>query len=348
MSTSVITLSYTSTTPVTSPTTTNVNYNVTLANDTGNISIPVTDHDVSTSLDLFGKQSTEYGQGFWANMIHLLENYNNEKEPRNPIVGQLWYTGTKLLVCTKHPTTLITDTEYLSKPKTFTSGAEWAQIVSTPTVVGVGGGAPTAAFTLDKTYVDNRAVTLDVAPALTADDTTGKIWYDTNDNVCKILVDIAGTKTWKSINSVTVSSTSPGNNTIGQLWYDITNNILKISNGFIKDSSGNPTTQVDWLLVANTAKKLTVANPSSAYTIAATDLGQFINISNDVTLSANMGEGFYFSLYNKTTSAKNITWASPLVITVNGDTNSKTSPVTIAPKSLINVYYTSNTEILLK
>lgn len=346
MSTSVITLSYSSTVPVTSPTTTNVNYNVVLANDTGTISIPIADHDVSTSLELFGKQSTEYGQGFWANMIHLLENFNHEKEPRNPIVGQLWYTGTKLLVCTKHPTTLITDAEYITKSKTFSSGAEWSEIVANPTSISL--GTPTAVFTLDKTYVDNRSVTLDTAPTLTIDDTVGKIWYDTNDNVCKILVNVAGTKTWKSINSVTVSSTSPGNNTIGQLWYDITNNILKISNGFINDSSGNPTTQVDWLLVANVPKRLTVANPSSAYTIVATDLGKLINISNNITLSSGMGEGFYFSLYNKTTSAKNITWASPLVITVNGDTTAKTSPVTIAPKSMITVYYTTETEVLLK
>lgn len=347
MSSSVITLSYSSTLPVSSPTTTNVNYNVTLANDTGNISIPITDHDVSTSLDLFGKQSTEYGQGFWANMIHLLENFNNEKEPRNPIIGQLWYTGKKLLICTKHPTTLITDTEYLTKPKTFTSGAEWSEIVANPTVISAT-GTPTAAFTLDKAYVDSRSVTLDTAPTLTTDETVGKIWYDTNDNVCKILVNVSGTKTWKSINSVTVSSTSPGNNTIGQLWYDITNNILKISNGFIKDSSGNPTTQVDWLLVANPVKKITVANPSSAYTIAATDLGQLINISNDITLTSGLGEGFHFSLYNKTTITKSIKWAAPLVITVNGDTTAKTSPATIPPKSLITVYYTSDTEVLLK
>lgn len=347
MSTSVITLSYSST-PVTSPTTTNVNYNVTLANNTGTISIPVTDHDVSTSLDLFGKQSTEYGQGFWANMIHLLENFNNEKEPRNPIVGQLWYTGTKLLICTKHPTTLISDADYLTKPKTFLSGAEWSEIVANPTVVSSTGGTPTAAFTLDKTYVDNRSVTADTAPTLTADDAVGKLWYDTNDNVCKILVSDSGNKVWKSINSVTVSSTSPGNNTIGQLWYDSTNNILKISNGFIKDSSGNPTTQIDWLLVANPVKKLTVANPSNAYTISATDLGQFINITNNVTLSANMGEGFYFHLYNKSSSAKNITWSSPLIVIVNGDATAKTSPLILAPKTHMTVYYTSNTEILLK
>jgi hypothetical protein len=346
MSTSVITLSYSSALPVTSPTTTNVNYNVVLANDTGTISIPLTDHDVSTSLELFGKQSTEYGQGFWANMIHLLENFNHEKEPRNPIIGQLWYTGTKLLICTKHPTTLITDAEYITKPKTFSSGAEWSEIVANPTTLSA--GVPTAVFTLDKAYVDSRAVTVDTEPTLTTDEVAGKIWYDTNDNVCKILVNMSGTKTWKSINSVTVSPTSPGNNTIGQLWYDITNNILKISNGFINDSSGNPTTQVDWLLVANVPKRLTVANPSSAYTIVATDLGKLINISNNITLSSGMGEGFYFSLYNKTTSAKNITWASPLVITINGDTTAKTSPVTIAPKSMITVYYTSETELLLK
>jgi hypothetical protein len=347
MSTSVLTLTYSSTLPTTSPTTTNVNYNVTLANDTGNITIPLTDRDVSTSLDLFGKQSTEYGQGFWANMIHLLENFNNEKEPRNPIVGQLWYTGKKLLVCTKNPTTLITDADYITKAKTFSSGAQWSEITTTPTVTSLT-GTPTAAFILDKAYVDNRSVTMDTDPVLTNDDVPGKIWYDTNDNVCKILVNIAGTKTWKSINSISVSPTSPANNVIGQVWYDNTNNLLKISNGFIKDSSGNPTTQVDWIIVNNPVKKITQNNPTSNYTLTISDLGSNINTAKDITLSSTIGEGFYVTVFNKATTAINVTWSSPLVITVNGDTTVKTSPVTIPPKSLITVMYMSNTEILLK
>jgi len=161
-------------------------------------------------------------------------------------------------------------------------------------------------------------------------------------------VNIAGTPTWKPINSISVSPTSPANNVIGQVWYDNTNNLLKISNGFLKDSSGNVTTQVDWIIVNNPVKKITQSNPSSNYTLTISDLGNNINTTHDITLSSTIGEGFYATVFNKSTTAVNVTWSTPLVITVNGDTTVKTSPVTIPPKSLITIMYMSNTEVLLK
>jgi hypothetical protein len=45
----------------------------------------------STSLTLFGKNITNYGELFNENFIHLLENFSNSSAPLYPITGQIWY-----------------------------------------------------------------------------------------------------------------------------------------------------------------------------------------------------------------------------------------------------------------
>lgn len=45
----------------------------------------------STSLDLIGNYTNEYGEEFWSNILHLTENFCNDDPPRFPIQGQFWY-----------------------------------------------------------------------------------------------------------------------------------------------------------------------------------------------------------------------------------------------------------------
>ena len=45
----------------------------------------------ATSLDLVGRNKTDYGRIIAASQLHILENFANATAPRNPIPGQLWY-----------------------------------------------------------------------------------------------------------------------------------------------------------------------------------------------------------------------------------------------------------------
>ena len=48
----------------------------------------------SSSLSLFGRNSSGYGQGLDTNLIRMLENFSNPTPPSNPILGQLWFNTT--------------------------------------------------------------------------------------------------------------------------------------------------------------------------------------------------------------------------------------------------------------
>jgi len=48
----------------------------------------------ATSLTLYGRGATEYGQGIQQNLIGLLENFASSSAPKYPVPGQLWYNTT--------------------------------------------------------------------------------------------------------------------------------------------------------------------------------------------------------------------------------------------------------------
>lgn len=45
----------------------------------------------ATSLTLYGRGATEYGQGLQQNLVYMLENFANSTAPKYPMAGQLWY-----------------------------------------------------------------------------------------------------------------------------------------------------------------------------------------------------------------------------------------------------------------
>ena len=72
-----------------------ITYQIILSNGTFLTAIPETAiNTTSTSLDLFGRGLTEYGEKLQNNLVHLLENFADSSPPSNPIVGQLWYDTT--------------------------------------------------------------------------------------------------------------------------------------------------------------------------------------------------------------------------------------------------------------
>ena len=50
--------------------------------------------DTSTSVNLIGKNYTNFGELLNENLLHLLENFANANAPTNPTEGQLWYDST--------------------------------------------------------------------------------------------------------------------------------------------------------------------------------------------------------------------------------------------------------------
>lgn len=49
---------------------------------------------ISTSIALVGKGTSNYGEYIAENSVKMMENFANNTEPANPIVGQLWYNTT--------------------------------------------------------------------------------------------------------------------------------------------------------------------------------------------------------------------------------------------------------------
>lgn len=49
--------------------------------------------NTETTLTLFGPNVNVFGEYFWENLLHLLENFSSDKSPDNPLEGQLWYNS---------------------------------------------------------------------------------------------------------------------------------------------------------------------------------------------------------------------------------------------------------------
>ena len=54
--------------------------------------------DTSTSINLIGKNYTNFGELLNENLLHLLENFANANAPTNPTEGQFWYDTTNSLL----------------------------------------------------------------------------------------------------------------------------------------------------------------------------------------------------------------------------------------------------------
>ena len=48
----------------------------------------------STSLTLIGKNTDAYGTALNTNLVNILQNFSSTTQPRNPVVGQLWFNKT--------------------------------------------------------------------------------------------------------------------------------------------------------------------------------------------------------------------------------------------------------------
>jgi microcystin-dependent protein len=61
----------------------------------GNLIVDDNTINQETSLDIPGRQTTAYGTAIAENFLHLLENFANTTEPKNPVEGQLWYNNSE-------------------------------------------------------------------------------------------------------------------------------------------------------------------------------------------------------------------------------------------------------------
>lgn len=68
----------------------------TIAYEGGNKTLQIEDNtkNEDTSLVLYGRGKTDYGQDLWTNMIRLMENFASNTAPSKPVLGQTWYNTT--------------------------------------------------------------------------------------------------------------------------------------------------------------------------------------------------------------------------------------------------------------
>lgn len=67
------------------------NYIIYRADNKKNYVVEENGTNVETSITMTGHGKPEYGREQNTNFLHLLENFSNTDEPRNPIRGQLWF-----------------------------------------------------------------------------------------------------------------------------------------------------------------------------------------------------------------------------------------------------------------
>jgi microcystin-dependent protein len=60
----------------------------------GSLTVETNSVNAETSLQLPGRNLTDYGRLVGENFLHLLENFANNNPPSNPVEGQLWYDTT--------------------------------------------------------------------------------------------------------------------------------------------------------------------------------------------------------------------------------------------------------------
>jgi hypothetical protein len=193
------------------------NYTIQYQNGEEVITVQPTALDASTSIDLFGRSVTDYGNGFWSNLVHLLENFNRTDEPRNAVIGQLWYNGTSLLVCTERPSELLTAVQYeaaITGTSNYRSDAVWSEVVLAS---NTNDSTPTLESYVKRSYVDSRTRVTSQTPD-TTDLSAGVVWYDSVTSVCKILVVDGTNKHWAPLNSITVSNFANPQPVVGEVY----------------------------------------------------------------------------------------------------------------------------------
>lgn len=82
----------------------------------------------TTDLTLIGKNSSNYGEFYNENLVHLLENFANSTQPSTPLVGQLWFDLTDNRLKVYDGTTFkVSGGTIVSayKPTTIASGDIW-------------------------------------------------------------------------------------------------------------------------------------------------------------------------------------------------------------------------------
>lgn len=221
--------------------------------------------DTSTSINLWGRGTTNWGHLEQENFLHMLENFASASAPSNPIEGQLWYDiGSTPNVLKVHNTSLgwVTSngsgygTSYPANPNV---GDLWYDtalkilMICTATGPTVWDPIPYASSvkptnpTIGQFWFDSSTKQLMICtsispivwsesslPAAAAVAPTspvpGQFWYDTG---LQTLSYWNGTY-WENLEgSNNASFSPPTNHPVGTLWYDLTNSLLKFWDGTV-------------------------------------------------------------------------------------------------------------------
>lgn len=194
----------------------------------------------NTSLQLPGQYTPNYGEMVHEDLVHLLENFAGEREPTNPIEGQIWYdTGDSFTIVDLVPGGVVFAgnqsalfTEFVSTeqvliawygPLSLTDNT-YSSIAFKATSFYVSGENNTV---VNVTKIDGTALTF-------PNNSVGgfaTVFQASRRGRLKVASKVSGTLQWVDAASVIVSATAPrlDNQQDGDVWYDTTTSKLKVS-----------------------------------------------------------------------------------------------------------------------
>lgn len=220
---------------------------------------PLQVNTTSTSLNLWGRGATNYGQLEQNNFVHMLENFANSTPPANPIEGQVWYdTGS---------------TPHTLRAYNVTLGWVASSNIGTGPTSGIPVSPQVGDMWFDTTIIELLvctsitpsvwSATSAISTSLPPSPTIGQLYFNTITSQLMVCTSISPI-TWTPVSLTQSGTIPPADPLLGQLWYNTGPDVLNYWNG------------TNWEVLAG-------SNNASAQPPVSPVLGQFwFDTSNQV------------------------------------------------------------------
>lgn len=179
--------------------------------------------DTTTTLRMTGYLSPLYGEMFWENFLHLLENFSNTTPPTNPVRGQFWMDTS---------TTPVTAYVYDPVATSTTPHDGWHLIDTSGLVRSTTPPTDTRALWHDLTdkvlkfWVDGawKAITPISVSSAPASPYRGQIWHDVSGGEVKFW---SGGDQWRRLLIPASDSLAMSDRYTGLVWFDTAANVMR-------------------------------------------------------------------------------------------------------------------------
>jgi hypothetical protein len=189
--------------------------------------VPITllprEANASTSMRMTGYLSPIYGETFWENFLHLLENFSHTAPPANPTRGQFWINTTTTpgtayvyddsrVSTTPYPNWHLQDTSGIVRSGTAPADTRKLWYDTTDKAIK---------FWVDSAWKSIIPISVPVAPPSPY---LGQIWHDTVSGEVKFW---SSGNQWKHASVPGSATLAPTDGYPGLMWYDTTRNVMR-------------------------------------------------------------------------------------------------------------------------